>query len=50
MPMRLRAFRIDDDLWEKVIEKSEDEETTVSEIIRDALARYAKKPKPKKRK
>ncbi len=37
---RIRAFRVEDDLWFSAVEKSEREGTTVSQVIRIALKRY----------
>ena len=50
MIRRLRAFRVEDALWDQAIEKSQREGITVSEILRDALEKYLKSTKVKKRK
>lgn len=50
MIRRLRAFRVEDALWDQAIEKSQLEGITVSEVLRDALEKYLKSPKSKKRK
>jgi predicted DNA-binding protein len=46
---RLRAFRVEDDLWDRAINKSQIEGITVSEILRDALEKYLKSNKHRKR-
>lgn len=50
MIKRLRAFRVEDDLWDQAIEKSQKQGITVSEILRDALDQYVKSSQAKKRK
>ena len=50
MIRRLRAFRVEDDLWDQAIDKSRTEGITVSEILRDALEKYLKTSTTKKRK
>jgi hypothetical protein len=50
MTKQLRAFRVEDALWEEAIDKSQLEGITVSEILRDALEKYLKASTAKKRK
>lgn len=50
MIKRLRAFRVEDDLWDQAIAKSQKDSITVSDILRDALDQYVKPSKVKKRK
>lgn len=40
MPKNLRAFRIEDDLWNRAVRKSQRDGVTVSEILRDSLLEY----------
>jgi metal-responsive CopG/Arc/MetJ family transcriptional regulator len=40
---RHRMVRVEDDLWEAAKDAAAANDTTVSEIIRDALRRYVKK-------
>jgi len=43
----LRAFRIEDSIWNRAREKSAKEGTSVSAILRNALHSYIQKPKRK---
>jgi len=43
----LRAFRIEDSIWNRAREKSVKEGTSVSAILRNALKAYIRKPKRK---
>ena len=40
MPKNLRAFRIEDDLWNRAVRKSQRDGVTVSEVLRDSLLEY----------
>ena len=40
MAKNLRAFRIEDDIWNRAVAQSKRDGLTVSEILRDSLNRY----------
>jgi hypothetical protein len=40
MAKNLRAFRIEDDIWNQAVRKSQRDGVTVSEILRDSLNHY----------
>ena len=40
MAKNLRAFRIDDEIWNQAVIQSKSDNSTVSEILRDSLSRY----------
>lgn len=40
----LRAIRVDDELWKAAQAKAEAEARTVSDVIREALRKYVKRP------
>lgn len=45
-----RGIRVDDDLWEAVRKATLEDETTISDVVRDALRDYlAKRSKKRKR-
>jgi len=50
MSKKLRSFRIEADLWDQAIEKSQKEGISVSQILRDSLEKYVNPSKTKKRK
>lgn len=39
-----RAFRLDDELWRRLQERAEQEGRTASDVVRDALAAYLRRP------
>lgn len=43
----LRAVRVPDEIWQAAQDRAKAEGTTVSEVIRDRLKRYGKKPPTK---
>jgi len=40
MSKKLRAFRVEDELWNQAVRKSQRDGVTVSEILRDSLTQY----------
>ncbi len=40
MAKNLRAFRIEDDVWNQAVRKSQRDGVTVSEILRNSLTQY----------
>ena len=40
MAKNLRAFRIEDEIWNQAVIQSKSDNSTVSEILRDSLSRY----------
>jgi antitoxin component of RelBE/YafQ-DinJ toxin-antitoxin module len=42
MAKNLRAFRIEDDIWNRAVAQSQRDGLTVSEILRDSLTRYVR--------
>lgn len=40
MPTPLRSIRIDDDLWTAALRAAQAADTTVSDVVRDALREY----------
>lgn len=45
-PMRNRAFRVSDELWDAAQAKADQQQENVSDVLRDALERYVRsKPK-----
>jgi hypothetical protein len=44
MPTPLRHMRIDDELWSAAMAKAEIEGRSVSEVVRELLERWVKRP------
>ncbi|WP_167542653.1 hypothetical protein [Mycobacterium europaeum] len=44
MPTPLRAIRVDDELWHAALAKAEAEGRALSEVIRELLERWVKRP------
>ena len=40
MPTPLRSLRIDDERWDRLLAKAEDEGTTASEVLRKLIDAY----------
>jgi hypothetical protein len=49
MVKRIRAFRIEDELWNRAVSQSQRDGITVSEILRDCLVNYVGVSKKGKR-
>lgn len=50
MVKKIRAFRIEDELWNRAVTKSQRDGVSVSEILRDSLVNYVGVSKKAKRK
>ena len=42
MPTPLRSFRLDDERWDRLLFAAEDNNTTISEILRELIDQYLK--------
>ena len=42
MPTPLRSFRLDDERWDRLLFAAEDNNTTISEILRELIDEYLK--------
>ena len=42
MPTPLRSLRIDDERWDRLLFAAEDNNTTISEILRELIDQYLK--------